>query len=65
MHPQNQNNVEVSSSRKTMEKEKDIMERYKEIKIKNEALKAYICTQYWKQTPNDQSRLLSAFDLKK
>lgn len=61
---QNQNNAEVSSSRKTMEKEKNTMERYKEIKIKNEALKAAICTQYCKQTPSDQSRLLSTFDLK-
>jgi len=61
---QNQNYAEVSSSIETVEKEKDIMERHKEIKIKNEALKAAICTKYWKQTPSNQSRLLSDFDIK-
>jgi len=61
---QNKKNEEVSSSRKKVEKEKDIMERYKDIKIKNEALKATICTQYGKQTHSDQIRLLLAFDLK-
>jgi len=45
---QSQNNAEVSSSRKIVDKWKDIMERYKEIKIRNEALKTVICTQYWK-----------------
>lgn len=40
------------------------MEKYKEIKIRNEALKAVTYAQYWKQTPCDQNRLISAFDYK-
>ena len=40
------------------------MEKYKEIKIRNEALKAVTYAQYWKQTPSDQSRLLSSYDIK-
>ena len=61
---QKQHSVEVSSSRKPAEKEMDIMQKYKEIKIRNEALKADTYTQYWKQSPSDQSRLLYAFDYK-
>ena len=61
---QKQNSAEVSSSSKPMEKEKDIMEKYKEIKIRNEALKVVTYAQYWKQTPTDQNKFLSAFDLK-
>jgi len=33
-------NIEVSSSSKPVDKEKDIKEKYKEIKLRNEALKA-------------------------
>ena len=40
----------------------DIKERYKEIKAKNEEIKNEIYSQYLKQTPNIQNRLLSAFD---
>ena len=40
------------------------MEKYKEIKLRKEALKVVTYVQYWKQTPGDQNRLLSAFDYK-
>ena len=42
----------------------DIKERYKDIKAKNEEIKNEIYSQYLKQTPNIQKRLLSAFDYK-
>ena len=61
---QKKNSAEVSSSSKPVEKEKYSMEKYKEIKIRNEALTAITYAQYRKQTPNDHSRLLSAYDLK-
>ena len=61
---QKQHNVEVSSSSKPVDKEHDIMENYKEIKLRNETLKAVTYAQYWKQTPSDQSKLLFAFDYK-
>ena len=56
--------AKVSSSRKPVDKEKYIMEKYKEIKLNNEALKSVTYAQYWKQNPSDQNRLLSAFDYK-
>ena len=40
--------MEVSSSRKPVEKERDIKEKYKEIKLRNEALKAETYAQYFK-----------------
>ena len=40
------------------------MEKYKEINLRNEALKSDTYAQYWKQTLSDQSRLLFAFDYK-
>ena len=61
---QNKNRAYFSSSSKPVEKEKDILEKYKETKIKNEALKVVTYAKYWKQTPSDQSRLLSYFDFK-
>ena len=42
----------------------DIKERYKEIKAKNEEIKNEIYSQYLKQTPSIQNRLLLAFDYK-
>lgn len=38
---------------------------YKEIKKRNEALKASTYLQFWKQTSTSKHRLLSAFDTKK
>ena len=43
---QNKHNVEVSSSSKPRDKKMDIMQKYKEIKIRNDALKADTYTQY-------------------
>ena len=43
----------------------DIKERYKEIKAKNAEIKNEIYSQYLKQTPSIQNRLLSAFDYRK
>ena len=54
----------MSSSSKLAYKEQDIMHKYKEIKLRNEALKEDTYAQYWKQTPSDQNMLLSAFDYK-
>ena len=39
----------------------DIKEKYKQIKLKNEEIKYNIYSQYLKQTPSVQKRLLSAF----
>lgn len=40
--------IEVSSSSKPVDKEKYIKEKYKEIKLRNEALKAETYAQYFK-----------------
>lgn len=61
---QKHHSIEVFSSSKPVDKEKDIKEKYKEIKLRNEALKDETYAQYFKQTPSDHNRLLSAFDLK-
>ena len=42
-----------------------IFTRYKEIKLKNEALKALTYLAFWKQTATTQHRLLYAFDSEK
>lgn len=47
------------------EKEKSIFDIFKEIKVKNEALKINACNHFWKQTSSSQSILLLAFDLEK
>jgi len=47
-----------------VDKENDIKDRYKEIKLRNENLKAEIYAHYFKQTPTNKSRLMSAFDIK-
>ena len=54
--------VEMPSSNKPVEKEIDIMQKYREIKMKNEALKTNTYNQYWKKSPSDQRRLFSSFD---
>ena len=43
-----EHSVEVSSSSKPADKEQDIMQKYKEIKLRNEALKEDTYAQYWK-----------------
>lgn len=47
-----------------MDKDKDIKEKYKEIKLRNEALKAETYAQYFKKTPSNQNRLLLAFEIR-
>ena len=47
------------------DKEKNIFDKYKEIKLKNEILKDNTYIQFWKQISNSQSRLLSTFDTEK
>lgn len=61
---QKQFSIEVSSSRKLVDKENDIKEKYKDIKLRNEALKAETYAQYFKQTPNNQNRLSQLLTLK-
>ena len=41
-----------------MDKEKDIKEKYKEIKLRNEELKDETYAQYFKWTPSNQNRLM-------
>ena len=57
-----QQSMEASSSQAVEEKYLDIKEKYKRIKLKNEEIKNNIYSQYLKQTPSVQNRLLSAFD---
>lgn len=59
-----QQSVEVSSFKIPADKDQDIKERYKEIKARNERLKAQTYAQYMKMTPTNQTRLMSAFDIK-
>ena len=46
------------------DKDQDIKERYKEIKARNERLKAQTYAQYFKMTPTNQTRLMSSFEVK-
>jgi len=46
-----QHNVEVSSFVRLADREKDIKDRFKEIKMRNEKLKAEAYAQYLKHTP--------------
>ena len=55
-------NMEASSSQIAKEKDLYFREKYKQIKLKNEEIKNDIYSQYLKQTPSIQNRLLSAFD---
>ena len=57
-----QQNMEASSSQTAEEKDIDIREKYKQIKTKNEEIKNEIYSQYLKQTPDVQNKLLSAFN---
>ena len=47
------------------ETKKSIMDVFKEIKVRNEALKINTYNQFWKQTSGAQSKLPSAFDSEK
>ena len=55
---------EVSSFSRSEDKDQDIKEKYKEIKIMNEKLKSQTYAQYLKITPTNQTTLMSAFDIK-
>ena len=55
--------VEVSSLSRPTDKDKDIKDRYKEIKMRNEKLKAQTYAQYLKLTPTNQTRLISTFEI--
>jgi len=59
-----QQSVEVSSFVRPANREKDIKDRYKEINMRNEKLKAKTYAQYFKHTPPNQSRLMSTIDIK-
>jgi len=56
--------VEVSSFSRPTDRDQDIKERYKEIKARNERLKAQTYAQYLKLTPTNQTSLISSFDTK-
>jgi len=56
--------VEVSSFVRPALKEADIKERFKEIKMRNEKLKADTYANYLKMTPPNKNRLMLAFDIK-
>jgi len=59
-----QQSVEVSSFRAPTGQNQDIREKYKEIKAKNEILKAQSYAQYLKMAPTNQTWLISVFDVK-
>lgn len=59
-----QQSVEVSSFVMPNNREKDIKNRFKEIKMRNEKLKVETYAQYLKHTPPNQTRLMSSFDIK-
>lgn len=56
--------MEVSSFVRLADKEKDIKDRFKEIKTRNEKFKVETYAKYLKLTPPNQTRLMSAFDIK-
>jgi len=56
--------VEVSSFSAPTRNSLDIKEKYKEIKARNERLKAQCYAHYLKMAPTNQTRVMSAFDVK-
>jgi len=56
--------MEIFSYVRLADKEKDIKDRFKEIKMRNEKLKAKTYAKYLKLTPPNQTRLMSTFDIK-
>jgi len=59
-----QQSTEVSSFRAFSEQSLDIKWKYKEIKARNEKLKAQTYAYYLKMAPTNQTKLMSAFDIK-
>ena len=59
-----QQSIEVSSLKSSSTKIIDIKGKFKEIKAKNEQLKAQAYAQYLKMAPSNQTRLMSAFAIK-
>lgn len=59
-----QQSVEVSSFVRLANREKDVKDMFKEIKMRNEKLNVNTYAQYFKHTPPNQTRLMSAFDIK-
>jgi len=59
-----QQSVEESSLRIPADQDQDIREKYKEIKARNDRLKAQSYAQYLKMAPSNQTMLMSAFDVK-
>lgn len=59
-----QNSMEVSSYVRLADKEKDIKDRFKEINMRNDKLKAETYAQCLKLTSSNQTRMMSAFDIK-
>ena len=57
-----QQSMEASTSHSVEEKDLDIKEKYKKIKLKNEEIKTKIYSQFLKQNPGNQNRFLSTFD---
>lgn len=56
--------LEVSSFRAPSEQSQDIKGKYKEIKARNEKLKAQTYAHYLRMAPTNQIRLMLAFDIK-
>ena len=56
--------VEVSSFNRPTDKDKDIKDRYKEIKMRNEKLEEQYYAQYLKLTHTNQTKLMSSFYIK-
>ena len=59
-----QQSFELSFFIRPTDRENDIKDKYKERKMRNEKLKAETYAQYFKHTPANQSRFMSAFDIK-
>lgn len=59
-----QQSTKVSSLKIASEPSQDLKEKYKEIKDRNEQLKAQTYSKYLKMAPTNQMRLMSTFDIK-
>jgi len=59
-----QQSVEASLFRMPTDKDQGIRERYKDIKAMNKRLKAQTYAQYLKMAPTNQTRFMSAYDVK-
>ena len=54
----------MSSFRIPTDRDQDIRERYKDIKARNERQKPHTYAQYLNMAPTNQTRLMSAYDVK-